>query len=165
MPSLLHSVGVIEQSWEMERQDNKPLDPQTQCRVVPGSITYSCLISRQSRHLLLFDIAGACQLARFCVFRYERTANDMLAKSTIAGQEGVITYLANAAALQQFEQTGLAYVLMHEAGRSMGASGLAAAAESLLEGKFEVGIVVPSISWSTCKLCYHHHYSGVIPEV
>ncbi|KAL3150907.1 hypothetical protein ABBQ32_000658 [Trebouxia sp. C0010 RCD-2024] len=72
--------------------------------------------------------------------RYERTANDMLAKSTIAGQEGVITYLANAAALQQFEQTGLAYVLMHEAGRSMGASGLAAAAESLLEGKFEVRV-------------------------
>ncbi len=71
--------------------------------------------------------------------RYERTANDMLAKSTIAGQEGVITYLANAAALQQFEQTALAYVLMSEAGRSMGASGLAAAAESLLEGKFEVG--------------------------
>ena len=62
----------------------------------------------------------------------------MLAKSTIAGQEGVITYLANAAALQQFEQTALAYVLMTEAGRSMGASGLAAAAESLLEGKFEV---------------------------
>ena len=70
--------------------------------------------------------------------RYERTANDMLAKSTIAGQEGVITYLANAAALQQFEQTALAYVLMSEAGRSMGASGLGAAAESLLEGKFEV---------------------------
>ena len=73
------------------------------------------------------------------VCRYERTANDMLAKSTIAGQEGVITYLANAAALQQFEQTALAYVLMSEAGRSMGAPGLAAAAESLLEGKFEVG--------------------------
>ena len=71
--------------------------------------------------------------------RYERTANDMLAKSTIAGQEGVITYLANAAALQQFEQTALAYVLMSEAGRAMGAAGLAAAAESLLEGKFEVG--------------------------
>ena len=66
----------------------------------------------------------------------------MLAKSTIAGQEAVITYLANAAALQQFEQTGLAYVLMHEAGRSMGAAGLAAAAESLLEGKFEVGFLV-----------------------
>ncbi|KAL0053265.1 hypothetical protein WJX82_003487 [Trebouxia sp. C0006] len=72
--------------------------------------------------------------------RYERTANDMLAKSTIAGQEGVITYLANAAALQQFEQTALAYVLMSEAGRSMGAPGLAAAAESLLEGKFEVRV-------------------------
>lgn len=64
----------------------------------------------------------------------------MLAKSTIAGQEGVITYLANAAALQQFEQTALAYVLMSEAGRAMGAAGLAAAAESLLEGKIEVGI-------------------------
>ena len=62
----------------------------------------------------------------------------MLAKSTIAGQEGVITYLANAAALQQFEQAALAYVLMSEAGRAMGAAGLAAAAESLLEGKFEV---------------------------
>ena len=66
----------------------------------------------------------------------------MLAKSTIAGQEGVITYLANAAALQQFEQTALAYVLMSEAGSNMGASGLAAAAESLLEGKFEVGTLV-----------------------
>lgn len=80
-----------------------------------------------------------------CVCRYERTANDMLAKSTIAGQEGVITYLANAAALQQFEQTALAYVLMSEAGRAMGAAGLAAAAESLLEGKFEVGL--PALVW------------------
>lgn len=77
-----------------------------------------------------------------CACRYERTANDMLAKSTIAGQEGVITYLANAAALQQFEQTALAYVLMSEAGRAMAAAGLAAAAESLLEGKFEVGTVL-----------------------
>ena len=83
--------------------------------------------------------------------RYERTANDMLAKSTIAGQEAVITYLANAAALQQFEQTGLAYVLMHEAGRSMGAAGLAAAAESLLEGKFEVNM--PTF---TTESCGHH---------
>lgn len=73
--------------------------------------------------------------------RYERTANDMLAKSTIAGQEGVITYLANAAALQQFEQTALAYVLISEARTSMGAPGLAAAAESLLEGKFEVCVL------------------------
>lgn len=79
------------------------------------------------------------KLCVMCICRYERTANDMLAKSTIAGQEGVITYLANAAALQQFEQTALAYVLMSEAGRTMGAAGLAAAAESLLEGKFEVG--------------------------
>ncbi len=88
----------------------------------------------------------------------------MLAKSTIAGQEGVITYLANAAALQQFEQTALAYVLMSEAGRSMGAPGLAAAAESLLEGKFEVLIVVylpcltPAMSHDVCLqfLCSLH---------
>lgn len=63
----------------------------------------------------------------------------MLAKSTIAGQEGVITYLANAAALQQFEQASLAYVLMSEAGRPMSDASLAAAAESLLEGRFQVG--------------------------
>ena len=89
----------------------------------------------------------------------------MLAKSTIAGQEGVITYLANAAALQQFEQTALAYVLMSEAGRSMGAPGLAAAAESLLEGKFEVLIAVclPSLisamSHDVCLqfVCSLHH--------
>lgn len=92
---------------------------------------------RQVASLAMSNSANLC--VAVCV-RYERTANDMLAKSTIAGQEGVITYLANAAALQQFEQTALAYVLMHEAGQSVGASGLAAAAESLLEGKFEVGI-------------------------
>ena len=76
----------------------------------------------------------------------------MLAKSTIAGQEGVITYLANAAALQQFEQTALAYVLMSEAGRSMGAPGLAAAAESLLEGKFEVLIAVCLALTDSCHV-------------
>lgn len=75
-------------------------------------------------------------------YRYERAANEMLAKSTIAGQEGVITYLANAAALQQFEQTALAYVLMSEADKTMGASSLAAAAESLLEGRFQVSIAL-----------------------
>ena len=77
----------------------------------------------------------------------------MLARSTIAGQEGVITYLANAAALQQFEQTALAYVLMSEAGRSMGAPGLAAAAESLLEGKFEVLHCCTSVYMTVCTRC------------
>ncbi len=79
----------------------------------------------------------------------------MLAKSTIAGQEGVITYLANAAALQQFEQTALAYVLMSEAGRSMGAPGLAAAAESLLEGKFEVLIAVCLALTDSCHVALY----------
>lgn len=84
-------------------------------------------------------------------YRYERAANEMLAKSTIAGQEGVVTYLANAAALQQFEQTALAYVLMSEAGRPMSIPSLAAAAESLLEGRFQVCMWLPDM----CNFPYH----------
>lgn len=79
----------------------------------------------------------------------------MLAKSTIAGQEGVITYLANAAALQQFEQTALAYVLMSETDRPMSISSLAAAAESLLEDRFQVGAASGRLECvSMCRGCF-----------
>lgn len=69
----------------------------------------------------------------------------------------MLTYLANAAALQQFEQTALAYVLMLEGGRSMGVSTLAAAAESLLEGRFQVALA--SNAWMELSVLDYTHKS------
>jgi hypothetical protein len=39
--------------------------------------------------------------------RYDSMVNDLLADTTVAGQEGVVEYLANAASLQQFNQARL----------------------------------------------------------
>ena len=72
--------------------------------------------------------------------RYERMANDMLARTTVAGQEGVIEYLANSSALQHFEQTALAYLLLQKAGRAVTAAQLASDTEGLLEDRFGVSM-------------------------
>ncbi|KAK9815609.1 hypothetical protein WJX72_006739 [[Myrmecia] bisecta] len=72
--------------------------------------------------------------------RYEKMANDLLATSTMAGQDGVIDYLTGSAALQQFEQTALAYVLLQQSDAPLTATSLSAAAESMLEGKFQVRV-------------------------
>ena len=67
-------------------------------------------------------------------------ANDMLARTTVAGQEGVIEYLANSSALQHFEQTALAYLLLQKAGRAVSATQLASDTEGLLEDRFGVSM-------------------------
>lgn len=67
-------------------------------------------------------------------------ANEMLADTTIAGQEGVIEYVANSAALQQFEQTSLAYLMLGKAEKPLNVEGLCVAVEDLLEEEFQVSL-------------------------
>lgn len=64
-------------------------------------------------------------------------ANEMLAETTIAAEEGVIEYIAGSAALQQFEQTCLAYLVLQQAGGPLSHEGLCDAAECLLEHEFQ----------------------------
>lgn len=72
------------------------------------------------------------------LFRFEQMANEMLADTTIAGQEGVIEYVANSAALQQFEQTSLAYLMLSRLQQPTDAEGICKAVEELLEKEFQV---------------------------
>lgn len=65
-------------------------------------------------------------------------ANEMLADTTIAGQEGVIEYMAGSAALQQFEQTSLAYLVLQQSGKQLNAAALCNAVETTLEQQFKV---------------------------
>jgi len=64
-------------------------------------------------------------------------ANEMLADTTIAGQEGVIEYVANSAALQQFEQTSLAYLILRQHDTPLDVEGICSAIEQLLEQRFQ----------------------------
>ena len=73
-----------------------------------------------------------------CYCRFEQMANEMLADTTIAGQEGVIEYVVNSAALQQFEQTSVAYLMLRQAQEPLNAKGLCIVVESLLEETFQV---------------------------
>ena len=68
--------------------------------------------------------------------------NEMLATTTIAGQEGVIEFLATSAALQQFEQISLAY-LMLKPDSPLNAEELSIAVESLLENEFQASVLAP----------------------
>lgn len=61
----------------------------------------------------------------------------MLADTTIAGQEGVIEYVANSAALQQFEQTSLAYLILRQQDTPLDLEGICFAVEQLLEQRFQ----------------------------
>ena len=81
-------------------------------------------------------------------------ANDMLARTTVAGQEGVIEYLANSSALQHFEQTALAYLLLQKAGRAVSATQLAADTEGLLEDRFGVSLFTAcgTEGWLLCPV-------------
>jgi hypothetical protein len=65
-------------------------------------------------------------------------ANEMLAETTIAGQEGVIEYVANSAALQQFEQTSLAYLMLRQHEAPLNVEEICLAVEQLLEQSFQV---------------------------
>ena len=68
--------------------------------------------------------------------RYDKLANEVLAESTIAGGSSSVQYLASCAALQQWEQAALGYLLLH-AGRQLSVDALAERVESLLEGTFQ----------------------------
>ena len=72
------------------------------------------------------------------VCRFDKMANEMLADTTVAGQEGVIEYLAGSAALQQFEQTSLAYLILQQSGKQQNAQALCDAVESTLDKQFKV---------------------------
>ena len=70
--------------------------------------------------------------------RYEKLADKVLADSTVAGQEACLQYLASCAALQQWEQSALAYLLLHTAQGPMSVVQLSEGVESLLEETFKV---------------------------
>ena len=65
-------------------------------------------------------------------------ANEILAETTIAGQEGVISYLADSAALQQFGQTSLAYLALMSSDKNLGEESLCEYIEDLLDREFQV---------------------------
>lgn len=75
-------------------------------------------------------------------------ANEILAETTIAGQEGVITYLANSAALQQFEQTSLAYLSLIKSDKPLDEEGLCSHVEQTLNEVFQV---------ETFIICFNHY--------
>ncbi|BDA43110.1 hypothetical protein COCOBI_04-1210 [Coccomyxa sp. Obi] len=72
--------------------------------------------------------------------RYEKLENKVLAESTVAGQDASVQYLAACAALQQWEQSALAYLLLLTAPGPLSAERLSAAVESLLEDNFSVRV-------------------------
>ncbi|CAL8468893.1 g8434 [Coccomyxa elongata] len=72
--------------------------------------------------------------------RYEKLENKVLAESTVAGQNASVQYLAACAALQQWEQSALAYLLLHTAPGPLSVERLSAAVESLLEDNFSVRV-------------------------
>ena len=69
-------------------------------------------------------------------------ANKMLADSTLAGQEGSLTYLAGSAALQQWGQAALGLLVLHRAQRALSQADIQQQAEDLLEDRFQA-----------CSLC------------
>ena len=70
--------------------------------------------------------------------RFEQLANELLADSTLAGQEGTLQYLSACAALQQWAQAALALLVLGRAGRALSEPELQQQAEELLEEHFQV---------------------------
>ena len=70
--------------------------------------------------------------------RFEQLANELLADSTLAGQEGTLQYLSACAALQQWAQAALALLVLGRAGRALNEPELQQQAEELLEEHFQV---------------------------
>ena len=91
-----------------------------------------------------------------CARRYDKLANEVLADSTVAGGDSSVQYLAAAAALQQWEQAALAFLLLHGAGEEgtpLRRDALSEGVESLLEDKFQVsmGFSSPHIEGLLCQ--------------
>ena len=68
--------------------------------------------------------------------RFEQLANELLADSTLAGQEGTLQYLAASAALQQWGQAALALLVLGRAGSALSEPELQQQAEELAGGTF-----------------------------
>ena len=66
-------------------------------------------------------------------------SQDMLAETSLAGQDAVISFLASSASLQQFAQTAVAFLLMQTLQPPRTADSLSSRAEELLEKEFQVG--------------------------
>jgi hypothetical protein len=82
--------------------------------------------------------------------RYDKLANEVLAESTVASGDSTVQYLAACAALQQWEQAALAFLLLHMRGgddgaRQLSAEALSEGVESLLEDTFQV---------ASCSACH-----------
>ncbi len=82
--------------------------------------------------------------------RYEKMENKLLAESTVAGQGATVQYLAACAALQQWEQSALAFLLLSDSPKPLSADQLSAAVESLLEDNFSVSHLGFQLTW--CRL-------------
>ena len=65
-------------------------------------------------------------------------ANEMLANTTLAGQEGTLEYLASNAALQQWCQAALALLVLQQSPDPLTPHELERRAEDLLEHHFQV---------------------------
>ena len=65
-------------------------------------------------------------------------SQDMLAETSLAGQDAVISFLASSASLQQFAQTAVAFLLMQTLKPPRTADTLSSRAEELLETEFQV---------------------------
>jgi hypothetical protein len=72
----------------------------------------------------------------------------LLASSTVAGQDACVHYLAGSAALQQWGQAALAFLLLHTSVRPLAADDISAGLEALLEQQFRVS----HFQWWT-RLC------------
>lgn len=81
-------------------------------------------------------------------------ANEMLANCTLAGQEGTLEYLAATAALQQWGQSALALLVLHQAQQPLTLHQLEQQAETLLESEFQVLIrQCAELMLLACTLC------------
>lgn len=103
--------------------------------------------------------------------RYEKVENELLADSTVAGQDAVMQYLAASAALQQWGQAALAFLLLHTSERPLTADDISAGVESLLEDKFRVSCQLRhschacksllQLKLTTCRQCQQDCIQGL----
>ncbi|KAK9789378.1 hypothetical protein WJX73_004782 [Symbiochloris irregularis] len=110
-----------------------------------GLLAFIAQAKYDSIVLEIVTFASACVLVVRVVLgykrmydRFEQMANEMLANSTVAGQEGTLDSLVVSAALQQFGQAALALLVMHRAGKPLSAQALEQQAEELLQRQFQV---------------------------
>ena len=74
-------------------------------------------------------------------------ANEMLADSTLAGQEGSLSYLAGCAALQQWGQAALGLFVLQRAEKPLSEADIQQRAEDLLEDHFQACLCLDLPLW------------------